>query len=176
MPHVLFPTHVATRELDLSEITSLESDPGHRPKASLNYTPIPDADFLELLTVAFNNHPSASSMMLELSKNDTRDRQTSKLRLMPGVRTDCDRIRFVGGLPRGFAAFAAPPKPGRNTDRYIFGHHESKNNGYNTDKSFRSLSSFVPHVYWIIVDQVTYRNLPRGCLCDVCAEDNRKER
>ncbi|KAG9959191.1 hypothetical protein KCU61_g7707, partial [Aureobasidium melanogenum] len=155
MPHVLFRTHVAIRELDLSEITSLESDPGHRPKASLNYTPIPDADFLELLTVAFNNHPFASSMMLELN---------------------CDRIRFVGGLPRGFAAFAAPSKPGRHTDRYIFGHHESKNNGYNTDKPFRSLASFVPHVYWIIVDQVAHRNGPRGCLCDVCAEDNRKER
>lgn len=70
MPHVLFRTHVAVRELDLSEITSLESDLEHRPKASLNYTPIPDADFLELLTSAFNNRPSASSMMLELSKND----------------------------------------------------------------------------------------------------------
>lgn len=68
MPHVLFHTHVAVRELDLSEITSLESDPEHRPKASLNYTPIPDDDFLRLLTVAFNNHLLAPSMMLELSK------------------------------------------------------------------------------------------------------------
>ncbi|KAG9663892.1 hypothetical protein KCU95_g7676, partial [Aureobasidium melanogenum] len=155
MPHVLFHTHVAVRELDLSEITSLESDPEHRPKASLNYTPIPDDDFLRLLTVAFNNHSSAPSMMLELN---------------------CNEIRFIGGLPRGFAAFAAPSKPDRHTDRYIFGHHESKNNGYKTDKPFRSLAVFVPHVYWIIVDQVTWGNLPRGCLCEVCAEDNRKER
>lgn len=70
MPHVLFPTHVAVRELDLSKIESLDSDPEHRPKAELNYTPIPDDDFLERLTVAFNKHRSAPSMMLELSKND----------------------------------------------------------------------------------------------------------
>lgn len=95
---------------------------------------------------------------------------------MPAFRTDCNRIRFVGGLPRGFAAFAAPPKPGRNADRYIFGHHESETNGYKTNKVFRSLIQFVPHIYWIIVDQVVHGNGPRGCLCEVCAEDNRKER
>ncbi|KAG9943401.1 hypothetical protein KCU85_g8708, partial [Aureobasidium melanogenum] len=155
MPHVLFPTHVAVRELDLSKIESLDSDPEHRPKAELNYTPIPDDDFLERLTVAFNKHRSAPSMMLELN---------------------CDRIRFIGGLPRGFAAFAAPPKPGRNTDRYIFGHHENENAGFKYDKPFRSLTSFVPHVFWIIVDQIVQGNFPRGCLCDVCAVDNRKER
>ncbi|KAI4722941.1 hypothetical protein E4T48_00589 [Aureobasidium sp. EXF-10727] len=151
MAHVFFRrNYVHVRELDLSEIIYLESDPEHRPRASLNYTPVDDAEFLELFTTAFNNHPSASSMMAELN---------------------CTRVRFVGGLPRGFACFQAPQKEGRHADRYIYGHHENTRKKCGTDKAFKSLKQFVPHVFWIIVDQPLAYNRPRGCLCKLCAEN-----
>ncbi|KAI5211613.1 hypothetical protein AUEXF2481DRAFT_231861 [Aureobasidium subglaciale EXF-2481] len=147
MVHVLFRNkRVAVRDIDLSQITSLESDPQHRPSAKSKYIPVPDSVFLELLTSSFNNHETAGSMVAELN---------------------CDRVRFVGGLPPGFACYEAPPKDGRH-DRYIYGHHESTRNSFHADKLFRSFSSFVPHVYWIICDQVVIGNLPRGCKCFHC--------
>ncbi|KAI4738388.1 hypothetical protein E4T50_11147 [Aureobasidium sp. EXF-12298] len=149
MPHVLFrKQHVAVREIDLSKINTITNDPRHRPKKRLKYTPVPDEEFLELFTNAFNNHPLASSMMLELN---------------------CDRVQFVGGLPQGYACFAAPAKVGRSPDRYIFGHGHSKKNGYEANKQFRSFKEFVPHAYWIIVDQVVDGNRPRGCKCKYCS-------
>ncbi|KAI5196791.1 hypothetical protein E4T39_07608 [Aureobasidium subglaciale] len=148
MVHVLFRNNrVAVRDIDLSQITSLESDPEHRPTAKSNYTPVSDSVFLELLTTSFNNHVDAGIMMAELN---------------------CDRVSFVGGLPRGFACFQAPIKDGRHPDRYIYGHHESTRNNFPNDKLFRSLTSFVPHVYWIICDQAVVGNLPRGCKCFLC--------
>lgn len=169
MPHVLFrKQHVAVREIDLSKINIITNDPKHRPDQSLNYTPVPDEDFLELLTNAFNHHPLASSMMLELSKKRLLTIPACDNQLIPGARTDCDRVKFVGGLPQGYACFAAPAKENRSADRYIYGHGHSYDKGYETDKLFRSLKEFVPHAYWIIVDQVVDGNRPRGCQCKYC--------
>jgi hypothetical protein len=169
MPHVLFrKQHVAVREIDLSKINTITNDPRHRPKKRLKYTPVPDEEFLELFTNAFNNHPLASSMMLELSKKRLQTIPAHDIQLIPGVRTDCDRVQFVGGLPQGYACFAAPAKKDRSPDRYIFGHGHSKKNGYEANKQFRSFREFVPHAYWIIVDQVVDGNRPRGCKCKYC--------
>ncbi|KEQ74680.1 hypothetical protein M436DRAFT_71206 [Aureobasidium namibiae CBS 147.97] len=148
MPHALFrKQHLDVRELDLSTIVYSSNDPEHLPNPKLNYTPVPDDEALELLTEAFNRHPDKSAMMAELN---------------------CNRVKFIGGLPQGMTCFAAPTKEGRSPDRYIYGHGNSSRRGFDTDKLFRSFREFVPHCYWIIVERNVAWNRPRFCYCKYC--------
>ena len=168
MPHALFrKQHVDVRELDLSEIVYSSNDPKHLPDPKLNYTPVPDEEALALLTDAFNRHPDKSAMMTELSKKSPFVALCLH-RLIPSAQPDCNRVKFVGGLPQGMSCFAAPAKEGRSPDRYIYGHGNSTRRGFETDKLFRSFKEFVPHCYWIIVERNVAWNRPRFCYCKYC--------
>lgn len=101
--------------------------------------------------------------------------------------TDCDRVKFVGGLPEGYQYVSKPrdlkrpfkpkkkdaevdgdekPKPRKTTpDKYIFGHPSP------AAEPFDSVSKFVLHAYWLIGYYEPHaRSMDGICECKVCDE------
>ncbi|KAH0362969.1 hypothetical protein KCU65_g7727, partial [Aureobasidium melanogenum] len=165
-----FPTYVEEREIDLSALNN--SDFFHyenrckKPDMRV-CTKIDDQVLLDLLTTRFNEW---------LKEARKKEKNGGSILAYSDVleEMNCERVKFVGGLPEGYQYVSKPRelkrpfKPKKNVgesdeendgendgdekpknrkttpDKYIYGHPHPK------AEPFNSVSNFVLHAYWLI--------------------------